>query len=298
MPLLHGRRRYLLASLSLAVPLQFPQALVVQSYRSPITSTFRAGLLVSRAILGLTLGFANINCISVLLDLFGASLQSEFPHQEIVIPFDPRRHGGGLGLWLGFWTWCSIGSLAIGFWIGASVIETLNPAWGFYIVVIFAASFLLLNVLCPETRRAQFRRTLGEFVTEEEQIRRRVARGEVKLHISQAGPKWWYDELIAGLVLMKRMLRQSGFLVLAVFTAWTYAQIVLIIVVSKGKDWALPNSRLIATAPRGPTVPSVPDASIFCGTRCLCYCGWRVSSHSTVQGQHPQPCSKAGPEDG
>ena len=232
MPLLHGRRRYLLTALSLAVPLQFPQALSVQSYRSPLTATFRAGLLVPRAVLGLALGFANINCISVLLDLFGASLQSKFPHQEIVTSFDLRRHGGGLGLWLGFWTWCSIGSLAVGFFIGAGIIQTLSPAWGFYLVVILAAFFLFLNVICPETRRARFRRTVGEFVTEEEQIRRRVARGEVKIHISQIGPKWWFEELTAGLILMKRMLSQTGFLVIAVFTAWIYAQIVLVIVVS------------------------------------------------------------------
>ncbi|KAI9660154.1 MAG: hypothetical protein M1821_001506 [Bathelium mastoideum] len=205
-------------------------ALAVQSYRSPATSTFRAALLVPRAMLGLALGLTNINCISVLLDLFGSSLQSKFPHQEVVNPYDPRRHGGGLGLWLGFWTWCSIGSLAVGFCIGAVIIEKADPAWGFYVVVIFAVFFLLLNVLCPETRRSRFRRTLGEFLTEEEQIRRRVARGEVKLHISQVGPKWWFEELLAGLILIKRMLEQTGFLIMAVFTAWIYAQIVLIIV--------------------------------------------------------------------
>ncbi|KAF2233860.1 MFS general substrate transporter, partial [Viridothelium virens] len=230
LPLLHGRRRYLLTAISLAVPLQFPQALAVQSYRSPTTPAFRAALLVPRALLGLALGVANVNCIAVLLDLFGASLQSKVPHQEIVTGFDLRRHGGGLGLWLGWWTWCSIGSLAVGFWVGASIIETMNPAWGFYVVVVLAAGFLLLNVLCPETRRARFRRTVGEFVTEEEEVRRWVARGEVKLHVYQVGPKWWFEELVAGLVLMKRMLNQTGFLVVAVFTAWIYAQIVLVIV--------------------------------------------------------------------
>ncbi|KAI9699512.1 MAG: hypothetical protein M1820_007143 [Bogoriella megaspora] len=231
MPLLHGRRRYILTSLSLVVPLQFPQAVCVQTYRSPSTPIFRTGLLVPRAFLGLALGFLNINCITILLDLFGASLQSKNPHQEIVISHDVRRHGGGLGLWLGFWVWCSIGSLAVGFCIGAGIIDQQNPAWGFYVVVILAASSLLLNVLTPETRRAQFRRSIGEFVTEEEEIRRLVARGEIKLHVSQEGPKWWTDELVAGLIMQWRMISQRGFFIMAIFTAWIYAQIVLVIVV-------------------------------------------------------------------
>ena len=292
MPLLHGRRRYLLTSLSLAVPLQFPQALSVQSYHSPVTSAYRAGLLVPRAVLGIALGFANINCISVLLDLFGASLQSKFPHQEIVTSFDLRRHGGGLGLWLGFWTWCSIGSLALGFCIGASIIEMLNPAWGFYLVIILNAFFLLLNVLSPETRRARFRRTISEFVTDEERIRRRVARGEVKLHISQIGPKWWFEELIAGLILMKRMLSQTGFLVVAIFTGWIYAQIVLVIVVSLIKP-DIYRDKTDVIASWSAVVSDIRHEGIIRGCGCLCYYCWSPSSSSTVQSKPFQPRPKA-----
>ncbi|KAL2351171.1 major facilitator superfamily domain-containing protein [Cryomyces antarcticus] len=230
LPLLHGRKPYTLIALAIVLPLQFPQALCVGSYRSPSNATYRVGLLLSRAVSGLALGFANINFITTLFDLFGVSLQSSNPHQEIVVVDDVRRHGGGMGLWLGIWTWCFIGSLAVGFLIGASIIADLDPSWGFYVVVVLIAFFLLLNVVAPEPRRAPYRRSVAEVVDEDEKIKRRVARGEVKLHISQDGPRWWFEEVWAGIVLLFRMLIQPGFLILAVYLAWIYAQVVLIIV--------------------------------------------------------------------
>lgn len=82
LPLLHGRKPYTLVALGLALPLQIPQAVIVQQQRRTTTDYkgFIAGLLVSRALLGLALGFAHINFKSTLLDLYGSSLQSEFPH--------------------------------------------------------------------------------------------------------------------------------------------------------------------------------------------------------------------------
>jgi MFS family permease len=153
LPLLHGRKPYILAALALAMPLQFPQAMIVSGKRSPTKSSFRAGLLCARAATGIVLGFANVNYFTVLLDLFGASLQSKNPHQEYVVPNDVRRHGGGMGLWLGIWSWCWIASLAVGFQIGAAIIEKLSPDWGFYIVIIILAAALVLNIAAPETRR-------------------------------------------------------------------------------------------------------------------------------------------------
>lgn len=189
------------------------------------------------------LGFANVNYITVLLDLFGASLQSKNPHQEYVVPNDVRRHGGGMGMWLGIWSWCWIGSLAVGFQVGAAVIESLSPDWGFYITVIILAMALVLNIIAPETRRAQYRKSVTEvYDRNENYITRRISRGEVKLHISTEGPMYWFEEVWAGMKLTTMMICQPGFLVLALYLGWIYAQIVLVIILlgallSKDYKW-------------------------------------------------------------
>ncbi|KAK6392457.1 hypothetical protein LTR65_003587 [Meristemomyces frigidus] len=232
LPLLHGRKPYTLMAFALMLPLQFPQALSVSSYRDPNNPLFRCGLLIPRVFTGMALGFANINQLPTLLDLFGSSLMSERPHQEIVVNDDVRRQGGGVGIWLGIWSFCFVASLSIGFCIGACIISTLDPAWGFYIVVILLAFFLLVNVIAPETRRAPYRRSIAHFFEEEDgnqKLKRRVARGEVMLHISNDGPKWWFQEVWAGLILTTRMILQPGFFVLMVYIAWIYAQVTLVI---------------------------------------------------------------------
>ncbi|KAF9731177.1 hypothetical protein PMIN02_009434 [Paraphaeosphaeria minitans] len=231
LPLLHGRKPYILASLALAMPLQFPQALVMSQKRSPTEHRWIAGLLIARGFTGFILGFANVNFISILLDLFGASLQSKHPHQEFMTASDVRRHGGGMGIWLGFWSWCWLGSLAGGFQIGAGIIDSLTPDWGFYITIMILAGALLINVMMPETRRSAYRRSVTEvYDREENYITRRVARGEIKLHISTEGPKYWFEEVWAGLKLSTMMLCQPGFLALSLYLGWIYTQIVLVIV--------------------------------------------------------------------
>ncbi|KAI0845963.1 hypothetical protein F5Y00DRAFT_254920 [Daldinia vernicosa] len=219
LPLLHGRKPYILCSLSVALPLLFPQAVAVSIPRSPYTSVWRWALLLPRAIMGCALGFASMNFHSILTDLFGASLMSSNPHQEVVDQYDVRRHGGGLGIWLGVWTWCFIGSLGIGFLIGAVVIDTLKPSWGLYISIMLIALVLLLNVLRSV---AEVRTPVG--------ISRRVARGEIMMHRVKDGPKWWGQEMYHGVALSLEMLRQPGFSIMAIYSAWIYAQVVLIIV--------------------------------------------------------------------
>ena len=194
LPLLHGRKPYILSSLVLAMPLLFPQAIAVSTWRSPYVSTWRWALLGSRGFMGLVLGFASMNFHSMLTDLFGASLMSGNPHQEVADKFDVRRHGGGMGVWLGLWTWCFTGSIGIGFLIGAAIINTLNPSWGFYVSIIMIAVVLLLNVICPEVRRSPFRRSVAE-VKNSTQVSRRVARGEVMMHRVKDGPTWWWQEV-------------------------------------------------------------------------------------------------------
>jgi len=230
LPLLHGRKPYIMGSMSLAMPLLFPQALAVGEFRSPYVATWRVGLIMSRALMGFCLGFANMNFKQMLTDLFGASLQSTNPHQEHVDEFDVRRHGGGMGVWLGLWTWSALGSIGIGFMIGAVIINTLNPAWGFYVSICIIAFVMLLNVLCPEVRRSAFRRSVAEVVNDGD-VSRRLARGEVKMHMVQTGPKWWGEEFKHGVILSQKMLRQPGFLIMALYTAWIYGQQVLITLV-------------------------------------------------------------------
>jgi MFS family permease len=136
-----------------------------------------------------------------------------------------------MGMWLGIWSWCWIASIAVGFQIGAAIIDRLSPQWGFYIIVVILASALVLNITTSETRRAPFRKSVTEvYDRDENYISRRGSRGEVKLHIETEGPKYWFEEVWAGIKLMTMMLCQPGFLVLALYLGWIYAQVVLVIV--------------------------------------------------------------------
>ncbi|KAH6891352.1 hypothetical protein B0T10DRAFT_310067 [Thelonectria olida] len=229
LPLLHGRKPYIMGSLTLAMPLMFPQAIAVNAPRLTHTASWRAMLIASRTLMGGSLGFASMNFHSILTDLFGSSLMSECPHQEVVDQFDARRHGGGMGVWLGIWTWCWVGSLGIGFLIGAGIIDKHPPIWGFYISIMLIAVVLLLNVACPEARRSAYRRSVAEVRTGTN-ISRRLARGEIMMHRVKTGPKWWGEEVYHGVLLSMEMLRQPGFAVLALYVAWIYAQVVLTII--------------------------------------------------------------------
>ena len=234
LPLLHGRKPYILAGFAMMLPLMFPQALVTAGYRNPMNPMWRVGLLAPRGLQGIAMGLANINFLPTLFDLFGASLMSMQPHQEVVVADDVRRQGGGVGIWLGIWSFCFVGSMSIGFCCGALIISSLSPSWGFYIVVILLAFFLLVNVIAPETRKSPYRRSIAQFIEgDDEKVKRRVARGEVKLHISNDGPKWWYEEVWAGLILTKRMAFQPGFFVLMCYLGWMFAQVTLVVLVSR-----------------------------------------------------------------
>lgn len=214
-------------------------------------------MLLPRALTGLALGFVNINVLPTLMDLYGASLMSEAPHQEIVLYDDIRRQGGGVGIWLGVWTFCYSSSLSVGFCVGACVISKLNPSWGFWIVICLLALFLLLNVIAPETRKAPYRRSIHHFFDETDsmKVRRRVARGEVKLHIENEGPKHWYHEMVAGMKLTKRMVFQPGFFVLMMYLGWIQAQLVLVILVSYYSRQLRTVFANIIAAPRCPPIP-------------------------------------------
>lgn len=241
LPLLHGRKPYTLAALAILLPLQFPQALAINANRSPYVATYRVGLLVPRVFAGIVMGFANINFKTTLLDLYGASLQSGNPHQETVNVNDVRRHGGGMGVWLSIWTWCAIGSIGIGFLIGAGIISGLDVSWGFWILIILNAAVLVLNILTPEVRRSAYRRSMAE-VRNGGDVSRRVARGEIKMHLQSTGPVWWWEEVWWGHVLAIRMLKQPGFAILSLYLGWIYGQVVLVIVVSHPNTYCMSSS--------------------------------------------------------
>jgi hypothetical protein len=273
LPLLHGRKRYTLAALALLLPLQFPPALIVSQQRNPDISLYRTGLLVTRGFSGLVLGFGNINFFTTLLDLFGSSLMSGNPHQEVVIKHDPRRHGGGMGLWLSIWTWCFLGSLGIGFLIGACIISGLNVAWGFWIMIILIVGVLFVNVVTPESRRSPYRRSVAE-VNKPEGTSRRVGRGEIRMHLYSTGPKYWWEEVFAGIMLNIRMLIQPGFLILSIYQGWIYGQIVIVIILLgalASRDYLLVPSSVglcVASIPIGALL-AIPfqKASVFSRSR-------------------------------
>jgi MFS family permease len=203
---------------------------MVLSFRDPDVQRYRITLLLSRGLSGFALGFANINNFATLLDVFGASLQSD-ESEEQGSPYDVRRHGGGMGLWLGIWSSCSVGTISIGFLIGAIIINGTSVDWGFWISSLLLMFVTLLNVMAPEVRRSAFRRTIAE-ITGEGGSFSRVARGEIKFHLTGNGPYWWGEEILAGIRLSWRMVKQPGFLVLSIYGAWVYAQFILVIMVS------------------------------------------------------------------
>ena len=288
LPLLHGRKPYTMAALAILLPLQFPQALIVNTQRSPSVATYRAGLLLSRAAAGLVMGLANINFLATLLDLFGSSLQSSNPHQELVDANDVRRHGGGMGMWLGIWTWCFIGSIGLGFLIGAVIISGLEVAWGFWITIILTAAVVVLNVLTPETRRSAYRRSLAE-VRNGGEVSRRVARGEMKMHIDATGPIFWWEEVVAGWRICVRMLKQPGFVVLSLYLGWIYGQIVLIIVVSSSCLQSR-NILILYIAIRRPHLQILSLPSAVCWTFSGCYTYWCPPRNSIPEGLAFQSC--------
>ena len=231
LPLLHGRKPYTIGALCIALCLQVPQGVAVSAFRSPYVRTYRVVLLLSRAASGFALGFANINLQSTLLDLFGASLQSDNPRRDRLDENDARRHGGGMGIWLGIWSWCTVGSISLGFLIGALIISTTNVTWGFWLCLLLLMFVLLLNMIAPEPRRSAFRRTMSEFRGDEGNFSR-IAKGEVKMHLMAAGPLWWGEEVKAGMEMCWLMLKQPGFVIVAVYTAWVYAQFTIILMVN------------------------------------------------------------------
>jgi hypothetical protein len=231
LPLLHGRKPYMLAGLALAMPLLFPQALAVMAPRSADTHEWQVLIVVTRTLMGVALGFAASNFHSMLTDVFGASLMSTNPHQEAVDASDVRRHGGGMGVWLGLWTWSWIGTLPLGFLVSTAIIDRTGPAWGFVVSIVAMALMLVALVATPETRRSGFRQSVAEVRRRDRAAREEGAPASAPASSrAPRGPKWWGQEVWHGALLSLEMLRQPGFALVAVYGGWIYAQTVLVIV--------------------------------------------------------------------
>ncbi|KAI9887300.1 MAG: hypothetical protein M1823_000894 [Watsoniomyces obsoletus] len=186
LPLLHGRKPYVLGSLAILLPLQLPQALAIGTPRSPYVATYLVAVLLARATSGFILGFAQVNFVTTLLDVFGPSLQSSNPHGDLV----SGHGGGGMGIWLSIWSWCFLGSVGTGFFIGGGIISNLNAAWGFQLIIVLGSIILLFNILVPEVRRSPYRRTISEIRSGNGEVSERLARGEVMMDLYSTGPIW------------------------------------------------------------------------------------------------------------
>ena len=90
---------------------------------------------------------------------------------------------------------------------------------------------LLLNIIAPEVRKSAFRRTIQDIIGMDCGCSR-IGRGEIKMHLTGSGPYWWGEEVKAGLQLTWSMISQPGFLVLAIYSAWAYAQFTVVLMVS------------------------------------------------------------------
>ena len=225
LPLLHGRKPYVIGGLAISLVLLFAQATAVSSERLANITEWRIAFLVTRGVMGAYLACVGLNFYFTLTDLFGASVSPT--HGSLSAHDDDQRHrGGGLGIWLGIYTWCWIASIPLGFGIGEAIAEYHSPTWGFYLSILILLITLILNVCLPDTRDTLHRKVVSEMraraaASTEPQI------GEVMLHRVNKSPRWWGQEVYHGFVLSLKMLHQPGFLVLTVYAGCVYGQVVL-----------------------------------------------------------------------
>lgn len=249
--LLHGRKPYFLLSIALTIPLQLPQALSLPPHTVPglerSMAPFIACILVFRAVSGFVLGFASMNALATLVDLFGpdtgaccrggvvfnSNVPIEGQDQFHLVP--GGEAGTRIGVWLGIWAWLFFAFGGVGFFIGELIVAQSSPAWGFWIVAVIATVVLFLVYLVPEVRppwkkkRLISRKRTGWKGKEEKQPE---DRGEIKMVIFGTSPRWWWEEVWAGTILSFRMLKQLGFLVMTVYVGWVAGEVAMAINVS------------------------------------------------------------------
>ncbi|KAI5781896.1 major facilitator superfamily domain-containing protein [Geopyxis carbonaria] len=253
LPLLHGRKPYLLMSISLLLPLQLPQALSLPPYTTTAQDWNRSMqpyvvcLIFFRTLSGIVLGFGFINSFSTIVDLFGPDTGACCRGGVVYntrIPMEGHNHfhqvpggesGVRIGIWLGVYTWFLTSSPGFGFLFGKITVSKTTPAWGFWIVAILGGSLLMLIILIPEvrppwtkvrlTRRTSRNRRTGRSARVEKQ---HVERGELGLVMFGKSPRWWWQEVWGGLALSAKMFSQIGFMGVAIYVGWVFGHLVVV----------------------------------------------------------------------
>ncbi|KAJ2894353.1 hypothetical protein MKZ38_007708 [Zalerion maritima] len=263
LPMLHGRKPYMIGGLAIATPLLFPQAIAVQEHDIPWETKWRVLLLLGRGLMGIALGFVSMNSFMILTDVYGCSLVRKPKKDKEDDPVDPpdgeynpgpsqagntdnpntppssddhgdpKLHGGGMDIWLGIWTFSFAGSISMGFATGAIIIDNFPPAVGMYVSICLISAIIFLVVICPEPRQTRISATFVSSARDSE-VRHRnktYGRGQVKMHREGVPPRNAGEEMLAGILLMKDLLLMPGFAVMALYYSWVYGQVVLIIVI-------------------------------------------------------------------
>lgn len=166
LPLLHGRKPYIMISLVLMIPLQVPQGLTLPPYTVAKDSENMISYVLCfyffRAISGGVLGFTVINCLSTVLDLFsvdtGACCRGGVVLNGRALK---KQHwslsGGGKresrpGMWIAMYVWSGTVFYGVGFLVGQLIINSTTPAWGFWITAIITGVLLIIVGLVSEVR--------------------------------------------------------------------------------------------------------------------------------------------------
>jgi hypothetical protein len=243
LPLLHGRKPYLLTSISLLLPLQLPQALSLPPYTADSFSwarsmySYTVCFLVFRSFSGVILGMAFMNAMATLVDLFGpvtgACCRGGVVYENDInggrLDQFPIIPGGEAGIRMGNWVWAFAwlfsASPGIGFLIGKLTVSHDVPAWGFWTIDILAGVLLVMIIMAPEVRPPW--KKMGQSRRGE-----RTERGEIKLVVSGSSPRWWWEEVWAGLKVTGKLLRQTGLLVVALYFGWIFGHLVVVMKVS------------------------------------------------------------------
>lgn len=144
LPLLHGRKTYVVLSVCLLLPLQLPQALpllvedmsvstiIQQTYTTP---SYASIVLTFRCISGVILGFLHMNIFAFLTDIWGIDTgrccrAGVYSPSELGLGDKRRREsrGGGLGAWLGLWAAVMVGGTSMGYCFGTIMDQSLHPS--------------------------------------------------------------------------------------------------------------------------------------------------------------------------
>lgn len=160
LPLLHGWKPYVVGGLPISLVLLFVQATAVISERLWDVTGWRNALLVTRGVMSACFACVGLNFYSTLTNLFGGSITLALLRLS-TDDGDQRRRGGGLGIWLGIYTWCWISSISLGFGIGGAIAKYRPPTWGFYLSILILVT-LILNVVLPDTRSTLRRKVVSK----------------------------------------------------------------------------------------------------------------------------------------